>query len=90
MSKSIFNTSIDTHPLRLRVKEELKFREIETILQLVKIKNEKLTVMRGFGSKTIEEINIFLKKRGLKFEMSDKQISIYCEKNQRAKQDCSE
>ena len=39
---------------------------------------------------TIEEINIFLKKRGLKFEMSDKQISIYCEKNQRAKQDCSE
>lgn len=90
LSKTIFNTSIDTHPLRLRVKEELKFREIETILQLVKIKKEKLTVMRGFGSKTIEEINIFLKKRGLKFEMSDKQISIYCEKNQRAKQDCSE
>ena len=50
LSKTIFNTSIDTHPLRLRVKEELKFREIETILQLVKIKKEKLTVMRGFGS----------------------------------------
>ena len=87
LKKSIFHTSIESHPLSLRIKEELRFRQIETILQLVRIKKEKLSLLRGFGPKTLREINVYLKELGLKFEMTDIQISIYCEKNQRTNSD---
>lgn len=87
LKKSIFNTSIESHPFSLRIKEELRFREIETIWQLVKIKKEKLKLLRGFGPKTMREVNVYLKELGLKFEMTDREISIYCEKNQRTNSD---
>ncbi|AZA47072.1 hypothetical protein EG346_02155 [Chryseobacterium carnipullorum] len=81
LKKTIFNTAIKSHLRNSRIGSALTEYEIETILQLVKLKKERLKFIRGLGPKAINEIDDCVKKLGLKFDMSDEEIFVYCEKN---------
>lgn len=80
LKKYIFNTPLKRHSISPRVKVSLINKEIETVLQLIRLRREKVNLVRGIGEKAILELDDFLNKLGLKFDMSDEEIFIHCEK----------